>query len=443
MQRPRVFYGWVVVAAAFIAQFVAVGVQTSVSGAFAPSLLGEFGWSRAEYFLPDTVGQIVMMFFGLVVGPYIDRIGPRRIMLAGVAVVAPALFAVSQLSELWQWVVIRGLLVAPAAACCGFMLANVTVSKWFVAKRGRALGLTSMGVSAAGVAWPILAALMITAVDWRASWALLALTAAAVLVPMAMLMRGRPEDYGLQPDGEPASISDEQRRRAEHDYRTSLTRREALRTPAFYLIVLIFGASVVGIYAILLNGLLFLQDHGFSYGWAAALVPVMSICSLVTKAPWGWALDRFDTRAVGVASFIVAAAGFAAVVLSADTGSVAIVALAMALLGIGIGGNIPIGEMLWAEYFGRRHLGAVRGLGFPVSSGISALTPVAVALYFDRIGSYDGAFYACAALWAMCAAICLLLRLPEKRKTAAIAAAFALRVGSPLAARPARQKPGG
>ena len=441
MLRRPIFYGWVVVAAAFIAQFIAVGVQTSVSGAFAPPLLDEFGWSRTQYFLPDTIGQVVMMFFGLLAGPYIDRVGPRRIMLIGVSVLAPSLFIISQLTDLWQWVVMRGVFVAPGAALCGFLLANVTVSKWFVTKRGRALGWTSIGVSAAGVFWPILAALMITAVDWRASWALLSGISLAVLVPMAMLMRGRPEDYGLQPDGEPASISAEQRRRAEHDFRTSLTRREALRSPAFYLIVLIFGASVVGIYAILLNGLLFLQDHGFSYGWAAALVPVMSICSLVTKAPWGWALDRFDSRAVGAVSFVLAAAGFVAVVLSADTGEVWVVAAAMALLGCGIGGNIPIGEMLWAEYFGRRHLGAVRGLGFPVSSGISALTPVAVALYFDRIGSYDGAFYACAALWAMCAAVCLLLRLPDKRKTAAVA--FALRAGSPLAARPARQKPGG
>lgn len=441
MLRRPIFYGWVVVGAAFIAQFVAVGVQTSVSGAFAPPLLETFGWSRTQYFLPDTVGQVVMMFFGLMVGPYIDRVGPRRIMLIGVAVLAPSLFIISQLADLWQWIVLRGIFIAPGAALCGFLLANVTVSKWFVAKRGRALGWTSMGVSAAGVFWPILAALMITAVDWRASWALLSLISLVVLVPMAMLMRGRPEDYGLQPDGEAASISEEQRLRAEHDFRTSLTRREALRTPAFYLIVLIFGASVVGIYAILLNGLLFLQDHGFSYGWAAALVPVMSICSLVTKAPWGWALDRFDSRAVGAISFAIAAAGFAAVVLSADTGSVLVVALAMALLGCGIGGNIPIGEMLWAEYFGRRYLGAVRGLGFPVSSGISAVTPVAIALYFDQIGSYDGAFYACAGLWALCALLCASLRLPAKRQGVAAARLFAQQML--LAALPERQKPSG
>ena len=441
MLRRPIFYGWVVVAAAFVAQFIAVGVQTSVSGAFAPPLLDEFGWSRTQYFLPDTIGQVVMMFFGLLAGPYIDRVGPRRIMLIGVSVLVPSLFIISQLTDLWQWVVMRGVFVAPGAALCGFLLANVTVSKWFVTKRGRALGWTSMGVSAAGVFWPVLAALMITAVDWRASWALLSGISLAVLVPMAMLMRGRPEDYGLQPDGEPASISDEQRRRAEHDFRTSLTRREALRSPAFYLIVLIFGASVVGIYAILLNGLLFLQDHGFSYGWAAALVPVMSICSLVTKAPWGWALDRFDSRAVGAVSFVLAAAGFVAVVLSADTGEVWVVAAAMALLGCGIGGNIPIGEMLWAEYFGRRYLGAVRGLGFPVSSGISAVTPVAIAIYFDQIGSYDGAFYACAALWAFCAVLCLLLRLPTKRRAASAARLAMDRML--LAALPERQKPPG
>lgn len=417
MRRPMIFYGWIVVLAAFTAQFVAVGVQTSVSAVFAPVMIEEFGWTRSQFFAADTLGQVILVLVGLYLGPRVDRFGSRPIMLLGVAICVPALALMSQVDSWWEFIVVRGVFVLTGAAMAGFLVASVTVSKWFVTKRGQALGWTSMGVSAAGVVWPTLTQhAFIEPLGWRTTWIILAAIALAVLVPASMAMRRRPEDYGMKPDGDDASTSQAQQDSADHDYHTSLTRPEAVRTSAFYLIVLTFGISVVGIFAILLHGVLFLGEHGFKAGLAAILVAVMSILSAVTKPPWGWALDRFDSRAVGAVSFAIAAAGFVFVVLAADTGSAWLVGAAFALMGLGIGGNIPIQEMIWAEYFGRRYLGAVRSLGFPVAMGISAATPLAVAIYADLVGSYDGAFYTCAGLWAASALMCLLLRLPSKRR---------------------------
>ena len=439
--RWTIFYGWVVVAAAFVAQFVAVGVQTSVSAVFAPQMLDEFGWSRTAFFFADTMGQIILMIVGLILGPRVDRFGSRPIMLLGVAICVPALVYMSQVDSYWEYFVVRGVFVITGASMAGFLVASVTVSKWFVTKRGQALGWTSMGVSMAGIIWPTLTQLgMIEPLGWRTAWVVLGAIALAVLVPVSLLMRRRPEDYGMVPDGEDTQISPAQQQAAERDFATSLTRREAVRTPAFYLIVLIFGVSVVGIFAILLHGVLFLGEHGFDAALAAGLVAVMSILSGVTKPPWGWALDRFDSRLVGSVSFAIAAAGFVLVVLAADSGSAWLVAGSFVVMGIGIGGNIPIQEMIWAEYFGRRHLGAVRSLGFPVAMGISASTPVAVAVYADLVGSYDGAFYTCAGLWAASSVLCLALRMPGKRRRFATAlAAAAERV---LVARSANQKRG-
>ena len=439
--RWTIFYGWVVVAAAFVAQFVAVGVQTSVSAVFAPQMLDEFGWSRTAFFFADTMGQIILMIVGLILGPRVDRFGSRPIMLLGVAICVPALVYMSQVDSYWEYFVVRGVFVITGASMAGFLVASVTVSKWFVTKRGQALGWTSMGVSMAGIIWPTLTQLgMIEPLGWRTAWVVLGAIALAVLVPVSLLMRRRPEDYGMVPDGEDTQISSAQQRAAERDFATSLTRREAVRTPAFYLIVLIFGVSVVGIFAILLHGVLFLGEHGFDAALAAGLVAVMSILSGVTKPPWGWALDRFDSRLVGSVSFAIAAAGFVLVVLAADSGSAWLVAGSFVVMGIGIGGNIPIQEMIWAEYFGRRHLGAVRSLGFPVAMGISASTPVAVAVYADLVGSYDGAFYTCAGLWAASSVLCLALRMPGKRRR--FATALAAAVERVLVARSANQKRG-
>ena len=142
------------------------------------------------------------MVVGLLLGPRIDRFGSRPIMLVGAAILIPALILTSQVEEYWQYLVLRGVFVITGAAMAGFLVASVTVSKWFVTKRGQALGWTSMGVSAAGIVWPTLTQwAFIEPLGWRASWVVLAGIALVLLVPAALLMRRRPEDYGMVPDG--------------------------------------------------------------------------------------------------------------------------------------------------------------------------------------------------------------------------------------------------
>ena len=414
--RP-VFYGWIIVAAAFMAQFVAVGVQTSVAAVFAPEMVEEFGWSRTQFFLADSIGQILLMFIGFLLGPRVDRFGARPIMLGAAAICIPALVLMSQVDEYWQYILVRGVLLVTAASVSGFLVVSIAVSKWFVAKRGQALGWTSMGVSMAGLIWPSFTAVaLIAPLDWRAAWVVLAACYAVIFIPSALLMRRRPEDHGMLPDGGPTQLRPEQIHASEHDETTSLTRSEALRTSSFYLIVLIFGISVVGIFAILLNGVFFLREHGLTAAQAPLAVGAFSLMSMLTKPPWGWALDKWDTRVVGFASFALGAMGFVLVINAGPSGNFWIIAAALAVMGAGIGGNIPIQDMFWAEYFGRRYLGAVRAVGFPVAMGINALTPTLVALSYDVIGSYDVAFYTCSALWAGSAILCLMLRLPAKRR---------------------------
>ena len=414
--RP-VFYGWVIVAAAFMAQFIAVGVQTSVAAVFAPEIVDEFGWSRTQFFAADSIGQLLLMVIGFLLGPRVDRFGARPIMLGAAMVCIPALVLMSQVDEYWQYVLVRGVLLVTAASVSGFLVVSIAVSKWFVVKRGQALGWTSMGVSMAGLIWPSFTAVaLIEPFGWRTAWVVLALCYAVIFIPSALLMRRRPEDHGMLPDGGPTQLRPEQIQLAEHDETTSLTRSEALRTSSFYLIVLIFGISVVGIFAILLNGVFFLREHGLSAAEAPLAVGAFSLFSMLTKPPWGWALDRWDTRVVGFVSFALGAIGFVLVINAGPTGNWWLIAATLAVMGAGIGGNIPIQDMFWAEYFGRRYLGAVRAIGFPVAMGINALTPILVALSYDVIGSYNAAFYACAGLWAGSAILCLMLRLPAKRR---------------------------
>ena len=420
--KPRIFYGWVVVSAAFTALFVAVGAQTGVIGAFAKPMTDALGWSRSELFLADTMGQILMAGMGVMLGPYVDRLGGRRMMLAGIALMLPGLILISQVDSLWQWLLVRGVLLISGASLVGFLVTNVTVSKWFVVQRGRALGVTTMGVSLAGVIWPPLATFAIDELGWRDAWLLIALIVGLLALPAALLMRRQPEDFGLQPDGG-LEMTDEIQRAVDEDFENSLTRREALGTSAFYLIVFTFGISVIGVFAILTQAIPFLTDEGFSRGTAALLSSSMSIAAMITKPPWGWATERFSSKALGSWSFAIAGFGFILVVLAAGSGSVPLVAVGMFITGTGIGGNIPIQEVIWGECFGRRHLGAVRSLGIPFGAAISAGTPLGLAVYFDTVGNYDGALYGCAGLWLAAAILILGVRRPTKTAVAAAPAA--------------------
>ena len=210
---PRVYYGYVIVASAFAAQFIAVGAQTGVIGAFAKPMTDALGWSRTELFLAETVGQLAMAVVGVALGSHVDRLGARRLMLAGITVLVPALLLISQVETLWQWLLLRGLLFVVGAAMVSSLVVTVTVSKWFVTRRGQALGAAAMGVSLAGVVWPPLATAAIDGLGWRAAWALVGAIALVALIPAALVMRRRPEDHGLVPDGRRGTVSSAARRR--------------------------------------------------------------------------------------------------------------------------------------------------------------------------------------------------------------------------------------
>lgn len=407
------FYGWVIVGAALASQFVVVGAQTGVIGAFAKPMTEALGWSRTELFLAESMAQLMMAAIGIWLGPRVDRLGARRLMLTGITILVPALLLISQVTTLWQWLLLRGVLFVCGAALLGLFVASVTVSKWFVMNRGRALGFATMGVSLAGVVWPLLATAAIDVMGWRAAWALVAGVAFVLLIPAASLMRRQPEDYGLSPDGG-AQPSPRQRAAAATDYRESLDRRAAVRTRAFYLIVVAFGLSIVGVFAILSQGIPFLTDNGFSRGEAAALSSTMSLMAMLTKPPWGWAADKWNVKLLAAAGFVIAGVGTALVVPAAQSGSLPLVVVATLIIGVGWGGNIPIHEVMWASTFGRRHLGAVRGLGFPFTAAIAAATPLSLAWYFDSVGDYVGAFYFCAALWFAAFLLILFVRPPRR-----------------------------
>ena len=196
-----IYFGYYIVGAALVAQFIAIGAQASVSGVFLDPMNDDLGWTKFEFTLAQTINRFLMAFAGVWIGVYVDKLGGRPVMLIGAVILSASLFSVSFVNELWQWVVLRGIVFAVGAAMVGNLVVNVTLSKWFVDRRGRAIAVAAMGVSLAGVVWPPLMNWIIDQSDWRGGWQAMSVIALVVLLPAALFMRRTPEDYGLNPDG--------------------------------------------------------------------------------------------------------------------------------------------------------------------------------------------------------------------------------------------------
>ncbi|MDD9944888.1 MAG: MFS transporter [Myxococcales bacterium] len=397
-----------------VSQFVSAGSQIYVAGVFLKPMTEDLGWNRAEFTYGQTLGRFVMAGIGLFIGTLVDRGHARSMMLAGTTVLGIGLWLTSVVSELWQFVLLRGAVVTTGAALIGNLVVNVTLSKWWVQKRGRMVGIASMGVSAAGVVLPPIMTALVDRFGWRAGWQVLAVLALLATYPAALLMRSRPEDSGLNPDGH----SDEEMASAlgdaaRADYLASLTRGQALRTVAFYQIVVAFGFATIGLGTMLFTTIPFTTDAGFNRSSGALMLSVLALPAALSKPVWGLWMDRFPPKALAATSFAIAAIATIVVVLAAQAQHLPWLAVGFALVGWGLGGQIPIQEVIWASYFGRRHLGAVRSVAMPFALFFGAGGPLVVQYYHDRVGDYTGAFYGIAALWLLAGLLVLPVRAPR------------------------------
>lgn len=410
--QPLIYYGYWIVGAALVAQFVSAGTQAWASGVFLTPMTEDLGWTRAEFTYAQTFGRFVTAFAGFFIGVYIDRFGGRAIMVIGVTLLGMGMLLTSAVTELWEWIVVRGLVSMLGAALVGNLVANVTLSKWFVEKRGRVLGIATMGVSLGGVILPPLLTPFVDEFGWRAGWRVLAICVWMLGYPVAMLMRRQPEDHGWNPDGK----TDEEVRTggtaAAADLANSLTRGQALRTSTFYVIVISFGLGTIGVGVMLFGLIPFLTDEGFTRTTAALMVTVLAFPAMVVKPIWGWLMDFVPPKLAASLGFATSGVAIVALLLTAKSGSTAGVMASVLLMGIGFGGTIPIQEMIWGTYFGRKHLGSVRGVAMPFALILGAGGPQIVQVYFDRVGNYDGAFLAIAACWALSAILIMTVRKP-------------------------------
>ncbi len=414
LHRKPVFYGYWIVLAAFVTQFVAIGMQNYVVGAFLSPMTAEFSWTRAEFTSARSIGQMVAAFTGFAIGASIDRYGGRPFILAGMVILSVSVFSLGSVQTLSQWILVNGLILTIGAGMIGNLVVNVTLGKWFVERRGRAVAIAAMGVSLGGILLPPLSTWLVDTLGWRAAWHVLGVGAALLIFPAALVVRRRPEDYALFPDGKTAEQMDAgEGEAARLDYASSMTRAQAMRTGRFYSLVVAFGLFQISITVMLLQTIPFMTDAGYPRLLAASMISLSSIPAFLSKPFWGVFIDRYSPKPLAALGAAMTGIAVIIIVFSVQAGLDSIVFVGFLLMGLGWGGLIPLQEVIWASFFGRRYLGAVRSTAMPFSFAMSAIGPVLAAWHYDKFGNYDNAFL----LMGLCnlASAGMLLAMSDKR----------------------------
>ena len=397
MQQKKFFYGWTIVAVAFLIGLTQAGVFQNVLSIFLKPMAREFGWNRSMITGSIAVGSLAGGFLSPFLGPYLDRYGPRKLAFWGISILSGGLIALSQLSEIWQLYLFFGTGRMIASGLLALVV-TVSVSNWFIEKRGRALGISQLG-SRVGIAFlPLLVQYVIINFGWRTAWIVLGLVVFTFsAIPALVFLKRRPEDVGLLPDGREAEeqigvVGFEKPLKMPPKPVTLLenepiwNRRDVFRTSAFWLLTTVM--SIIFFVGAGANFHLypFMTDEGITPEIAVLVITVLSISSAVGGVFFGFLAERVSVKKLMGTIFISIGLLFFSIFWVVE--NQILLFLFAVVYGIIRGGVLPLVYLVWTEFYGRRSAGTVLGLGSIFRLTANAGGPVFAAVCFDLLHSY-------------------------------------------------------
>ena len=415
--RTPFFYGWVILASAASTQVVRNAAASLTIAVFMFPLSEELGWSRTLIAGAASFGGLAASGLSPAVGWLVDRYGARLVLFASVLVMG-----LSTISLAWATVPVAfyvaygaGRVIFSSPVQIG---SSVVVSRWFIRRRGRASGIL-FGSHSIGLAlFPLIASVIIGGSGWREAWVVLGLLVWAIaLLPTGLLLIQQPEDVGLQPDGNGASYNVAGDASGNAAAPTPAaeepvwTLREAMRTPTLWIVATVAGALFLVQAGVNTHLAAYLRDQGLNAAFAGIGISLNAVFLGLGSIAWGWIVERFPARRV-LAAIGVAVAGASALFITAGNAAEAVAY--SAIFGFGVGGLLSVPPVIYADYYGRRSLGAIRGVAEPLTSFGQAIGAVLSGVIFDLSGSYGLAFVAFAVLGGAAAVLVLFARPPRR-----------------------------
>ena len=419
--RLPFFYGWIIIAVTFITMAIGVNARTAFS-LFFPPIIDEFGWERGVTAGAFSFGFVVSAIVSPLIGRLMDRLGPRSVMELGVALMAGGLLLAPLTSQPWHLYLTIGVLVGAGSICLGYSGQSLFLPNWFIRRRGLAIGFAFAGVGIGSVTLLPWVQWMIDHSGWRIACTAIGLLVLVVLAPINLLLRKRPEDLGLRPDGDAAasaaSVSPVSNIVDPDWAGVDWTLRRALRTARFWWLAIGYAGGLYIWYAVQVHQTKYLLDVGFSPNVAVWALGAVSLLGIPGQILLGHISDRVGREWIWSASCAGFAVCFAALIALARYPTLPLVYLMVVSQGaLGYGLTSIMGAVV-VEIFQGKHYGSIFGTIMVAALAGGAAGPLVTGLLHDLWGNYTFAFLIAIGVSAL-SALAIWLAAPGKVRAVA------------------------
>ncbi|MFD1037077.1 MFS transporter [Virgibacillus byunsanensis] len=384
----NIYYGWVIVFIAGLGVFFSGPGQTYSNSIFINEYINDFGWSRSEVSSLYSVATLIAGFGMMFVGRYIDKFGQRFMMVLVGILFAAALFFNSIVSSMWM-LGIGFFLIRLLGQGSMPLIPNTLVAQWFIKKRGTALSIKTMGSFASASLFPIINIWLINTWSWEVAWRFWGVMVLVIFVPIAYFgVRNKPEDMGLVPDGKEGKRKNDPEPKlatvipaAEEDW----TLKEAKKTKAFWAILLCVSIPAMVNTGITFHIVSIFSENGLSPATGALVLSLMAFVGIPMSFVSGYITEKIQTNYVLMFIFMVEMA-LLLLLLVATNFWIAI--LIGVIWGVGNGFERIGLNIIWPNYFGRKYIGSINGVGVTMGVIGSAFGPLPFGVGFDLFHSY-------------------------------------------------------
>jgi MFS family permease len=438
---PKIYFGWwTVLASGFLALWGHGFNAYGISALFKP-IATELGFTRTMTSVASSIGRLEGGLEAPITGWITDRFGPKWIVFFGTFLISLSLVGMYFIHSLWSFYLVWGLMLGTGVNTALTVPLDASISKWFVKKRGVALSIKWVFSGVSGMVVLPLIAWMITKVGWRSACLIGGLVMGGIGLPLVLLCfrTHPPEYYGLLPDGArrdqeagPVQPSGEGRKADCGSEKEDLFQKgrayaaevsegeftigQALKTPAYWLLVAVQAVNGLVAPAINIHCIAFLTDRGINPLIAAGMQAVMIGASLPARFVGGFVADRLQKetfRFVVAGAYALQAIGLSIFLLFQTVDAIYVWFI---LYGIGMGAALIFNPTMRARYFGRKAFGTIQGTSMLLITPAGIIAPIYAGWIYDKTGSYMTAFTLFALLLGFASSLLLFVRPPQPPK---------------------------
>jgi sugar phosphate permease len=415
------FYGWRVVAGAFIAQLFVVGFYTYAASLLVGPVKEAFGVSLEQVMYSLAAATVAGLVVQPVAGVLIDRLPVRWLMAAGALVYGLGLLLLARSTGIVEYIIVFGVALSLANAFAGPMCASAVIARWFTASRGRAMGIAAIGTSVGGIVVPGIISAWLVDGDWRLALEYFGYAVLLVMLPaVVLLVRGQPADLGMEPEPDASGAA------TLTEPTQVLQLPDILRDPRFWYIGLCLGLLFAAYSAILSNLTPYATNQGLTPEQASTMIMAVAIGGFAGKLLFGMLADKLPKR---VGLWLAQGLVVLAFVALATGPGYTLLLVSCVILGLATGGMLPVWGAMMAQVFGIASYGRAMGLMGPVITLCILPSYPVVGRLFDASGSYVSSLYLASAAVVVSALLLLPLRTDPQPVDAAIDDSYGASVG--------------